>query len=40
MINKLYVEKLLRLIKIGLIDVEEIKNEEYKTEIKKRISAS
>lgn len=35
--NELYVDKLISLVKAGLITIEDIKNEEYKTEVKRRL---
>lgn len=37
--NELYIEKIIRLINVGLITVEDIKNAEYKTEVENRLTA-
>lgn len=36
-LNELYIEKLLRLIKNGIVTVDDIKNEDYKIEVQNRV---
>lgn len=36
--NELYIEKLIRLIDVGLINVENIKDSTYRTEVERRLS--
>jgi len=36
--NELYISKLLRLISIGIITIENIIDENYRTEVEKRLS--
>lgn len=38
MINETYILKLIRLIELGLIIVDDIKLEEYKLEVQNRLS--
>jgi hypothetical protein len=38
MINEVYLEKLLSLIRQGIISVEDIKNAEYKAEVERRLN--
>lgn len=37
--NELYVQKLINLINSGVITVDDIKNAEYKTEVRSRLVA-
>lgn len=37
--NELYIEKLLRLLKHGVIVVDDIKDENYKIEVQNRLSS-
>jgi hypothetical protein len=38
--NEIYIEKLISLIKQGLITVNDIKNATYKAEVEKRLNAT